>query len=66
MRLKMRNKIIRYCQSDNEFGFHPKFAKLYNAINYVLSMNRMQRLIVEKVFYSLTNILNFNCDQIKD
>ncbi len=29
-------------------------------------MNEMQKLIVEKVFYSLSKISNFNCDWIKD
>ncbi len=29
-------------------------------------MNEMQRLIVEKVFHSLSKISNFNCDRIED
>ncbi len=29
-------------------------------------MNEIQRLMVEKGFYSLSNIPNTNCDQIKD
>ncbi len=29
-------------------------------------MNEMQRLIVEKVFHSLSQISNFNCDWIED
>lgn len=66
MGLKMRNKIIRYCQSDNQLGLHPDSTKLCNAIDRVLLMNEMQRLIVEKVFHSLSKIPNFNCDRIED
>ncbi len=66
MGLKMQNKIIRYYQSDYQLGIHFDSARLCNAINRVLPMNEMQRLIVEKVFYSPSKISNFNCDQIKD
>ena len=62
----MQNKIIHYCQSDNELGLYPEFTKLYNAINYILPMNEIQRLIVEKVFYCLTNIPNSNDDWVED
>ena len=66
MRLKMRSEIIRYCQFDNDLGFHPESTKLCDAIDRVLPINEMQRLIIEKVFYSLSNIPNSNCDQIED
>ena len=63
MRLKTRSEIICYC---NDLGLHLESIKLCDAIDRVLPINEMQRLIVEKVFYSLSNIPNFNCDQIED
>ncbi len=39
MCFKMRNKIICYCQSNNELGFHSESTKLYDAIDCVLPMN---------------------------
>ncbi len=66
MDFEMQNEIIRHCQSDNKLGLHPDSAKFCDAIDRVLSMNKMQRLIVEKVFYNLRNIPNFNCDRIED
>ena len=62
----MQNKIMCYCQFDNQLGFHPDSARLYNVINYVLPINKMQRPIVKKDFHSLSKIPNFNCDQIED
>ncbi len=47
MCLKIRNKIIYYCQSDNKLGFHLESTKLCDAINCVLPMNEIQSLIVE-------------------
>lgn len=38
---KMQNEIIYYCQFDNELGHDPEFIQLYNAINYVLLINKM-------------------------
>lgn len=66
MHLKMQNEIICYSQSDNELGLYFESTKLYNAINYILLINEMERLIEEKMFYSLSNISNSNCDQIKN
>lgn len=62
----MQNKIIRYCQSDYQIGLHPNSTKLSNAIKCVLPMNEMWRLIIEKVFHSLSKIPNFNCDWIEN
>lgn len=39
--LKMQNKIIYYCQSDNQLGLHSNSTKLYNVINCVLLMNKI-------------------------
>lgn len=64
--LEIQNEIICYYQSDNKLGLYPSFTKLYNAINRILPMNKMLKLIIEKVFYNLSNIPNFNCNQIKD
>ena len=62
MRLRMQSKIIHYCQCDNDLSLHPESTKLCNAINYVLPMNEMQMLMIEKMFYSPNNISNSNCD----
>lgn len=64
--LKVQVEIIYYCQFDNKWDLHPKFIKLCNTMNCVLAMNEMQKFIVEKVSYSLSHILNSNCDWIKD
>ena len=62
MYLEMQNKIIHYCQSTNKLCLYPKSTKVYNAINHILPINKMQKLIVKNVFYSLNNIPNFNYD----
>lgn len=62
----MQNKIISCYLSNNQLGFYLDSVRLCNSINYVLPMNEMQKLIVEKVFYSPSKIPNFNCDQIED
>lgn len=59
---KIQNKIIYYCQSNNKLDFYFEFAKQYNIIDYILSINEMQRFIVEKVLFRLNNIFNSNCD----
>lgn len=64
--LEMENKIICYCPSNNLLGLHFNAARLCNAINCISPVNEMQRLIVEKVIYSLNNISNFNCDLIEN
>ncbi len=66
MDFEMQNEIIRHCQSDNKLDLHLDSTRLCDAIDRVLPMNEMQRLIVEKVFYNLRNIPNFNCDRIED
>ncbi len=66
MDLKIQNKIICHYQSNNELGLHPDSARLCDTIDHILPINEMQKLIVEKVFYNLRNISNFNCDWIKD
>ena len=60
--LKMQNKIIYCCQSDNQLSLYPYSIRLYNAIDCVLPINEMQRLIIEKVLHSLSRIPNFKCD----
>ncbi len=64
--LEIQNEIICHYQFNNELGLYPDSTRLYNAIDGMLLMNEMQRLIIDKVFYNLRHIPNFNDDRIED
>lgn len=64
--LKMRYKTICYYQFNNQFNLYSNSTRLWNSIDYVLTINEMQKLIIEKLLYNFSNIPNFNYDWIKD
>lgn len=57
------NIFLLYSYINNQLGPYPDAVNLCRAIDQVLPMNKMQRLIIEKVFHSLINAPISNCDQ---
>lgn len=56
----MCHKTIVKSQFNNYLGSYSGIISFYNVINRILSMNKMQKLIIKNVFHRIINMLIFN------